>query len=150
VRSTHTRTVVCLGSDGSAGGDGDCMEAAPADRDECPATQACEEIIGAVKATLHLGNDIDDIPAGSEARHSFEFSFKVDVAIALGDIGAERVVIESVAGGSVVVVFFVLPGADGTAGEKGAKLVQMLGHLQPFLAVLPHECMGQLTPFGPT
>jgi hypothetical protein len=29
-------------------------------------------------------------------------------------------------------------------------LAQMLGQLQPFIAVLPQECMGQLASFGPT
>jgi hypothetical protein len=36
------------------------------------------------------------------------------------------------------------------ASEKDAKLAQKLGQLQPFLAVLPPECMGQLASFGPT
>jgi hypothetical protein len=34
--------------------------------------------------------------------------------------------------------------------EKDAELAQKLGQLQPFLAVFPQECMGQLAPFGPT
>jgi hypothetical protein len=35
--------------------------------------------------------------------------------------------------------------------EKDTKLVQKLGHLQPFLAVLvfPQKCVGQLAYFGP-
>ena len=36
------------------------------------------------------------------------------------------------------------------ASEKDAKLAQQLGQLQPFLAVLPQECVGQLASFGPT
>ena len=36
------------------------------------------------------------------------------------------------------------------ASEKDAKLAQKLGQLQPFLAVFPQECMGQLASFGPT
>ena len=39
---------------------------------------------------------------------------------------------------------------DPPAGEKEAKLAQKLGQLQPFIAVFPHECMGQLASFGPT
>ena len=31
-------------------------------------------------------------------------------------------------------------------GEENAKLAQQLGELQPFLAVPPQECMGQLAP----
>jgi hypothetical protein len=33
--------------------------------------------------------------------------------------------------------------------EKDAKLAQKLGQLQPPIAVLPEECMGQLASFGP-
>jgi hypothetical protein len=34
--------------------------------------------------------------------------------------------------------------------EKDARLAQKLGQLQPFLAVLPQECIGQLAYFGST
>ena len=34
--------------------------------------------------------------------------------------------------------------------EKDAKLAQKLGQLQPFIAALPQESMGQLASFGPT
>ena len=34
--------------------------------------------------------------------------------------------------------------------ERRAELAQKLGQLQPFLAVFPPECMGQLALFGPT
>jgi hypothetical protein len=34
--------------------------------------------------------------------------------------------------------------------EQDAKLAQKLGQLQPFLDVLPQECVGQLAYFGPT
>ena len=34
--------------------------------------------------------------------------------------------------------------------EKDAKLAQKLGQLQPFTAVFPQECMGQLASSGPT
>jgi hypothetical protein len=34
--------------------------------------------------------------------------------------------------------------------EKCAKLAQKLGQLQPFIAVFPQECLGQLASFGPT
>jgi hypothetical protein len=40
--------------------------------------------------------------------------------------------------------------ASGWQSEKDAKLAQKLGQLQPFIAVLPLECMGQLASFGPT
>ena len=35
-------------------------------------------------------------------------------------------------------------------GENDAELAQKLGQRQPFVAVFPQECMGQLAPFGPT
>ena len=40
----------------------------------------------------------------------------------------------------------------GDASEKGAKLAQKLGQLQPYIlvAVLSQECTGQLLYFGPT
>ena len=38
----------------------------------------------------------------------------------------------------------------GGCSEKDVKLVQKLGQLQPFIAVLTPECMGQLASFGPT
>ena len=34
--------------------------------------------------------------------------------------------------------------------EKDAELAQKLGQLQPFIAALPQDCMGQLACFGPT
>ena len=40
--------------------------------------------------------------------------------------------------------------AEGGCSEKDAKLAQKLGQLQPFIAVFPQECMGQLASFGPT
>ena len=36
------------------------------------------------------------------------------------------------------------------ASERDAELAQKLGQLQPFIAVFPQECMGQLASFGPT
>jgi hypothetical protein len=36
------------------------------------------------------------------------------------------------------------------SSEKDAKLAQKLGQLQPFVAVFPQGCMGQLASFGPT
>jgi hypothetical protein len=39
--------------------------------------------------------------------------------------------------------------ARGAASEKDAKLAQKLGQLQPFTALFPRECMGQLASSGP-
>jgi hypothetical protein len=41
-------------------------------------------------------------------------------------------------------------GPAARQSEKGAKLAQRLGQLQPFLAVFPQEYVGQLASFGPT
>ena len=67
---------------------------------------------GSVRAQLTVEADIDYIAPGTAARASFELHFKEDVASQL-QIVAERVVIESIAAGSVIVTFSVLPGADG-------------------------------------
>ena len=44
----------------------------------------------------------------------------------------------------------VIHSRSGRASEKDAKLAQKLGQLQPFIAVFPQECIGQLAYFGPT
>ena len=42
-------------------------------------------------------------------------------------------------------------GRDASAAsETDTKLAQKLSRIQAFLAVFPHECMGQLAHFGPT
>jgi hypothetical protein len=43
-----------------------------------------------------------------------------------------------------------LDAADLDTSEKDAKLAEKLGQLQPFMAVFPQECVGQLASFGPT
>ena len=40
--------------------------------------------------------------------------------------------------------------SHGSRGEKDAELAQKLGQLQPFVAVLPQECVCQLASSGPT
>ena len=40
--------------------------------------------------------------------------------------------------------------ASRLPSEKDADLAQKLGQLQPFLAAIPRQCMGQLASFGPT
>jgi hypothetical protein len=37
-----------------------------------------------------------------------------------------------------------------TEGEKNTKLAQKLDQLQPFIAVFPQDCIGQLASFGTT
>jgi len=43
-----------------------------------------------------------------------------------------------------------LPGRAARQGEKDATLAQKLGQLQPFIALFPQECTGQLASFRPT
>jgi hypothetical protein len=40
------------------------------------------------------------------------------------------------------------PLADSS--KKDSKLAPKLGQFQPFIAVFPQKCMGQLASFGPT
>ena len=75
---------------------------------------APEETPGAVTAQMQLNKDIADIPEHSAERTAFETAFKTDVA-ALLSIGAERVHITSIASGSIVVGFAVLPDSHGVA-----------------------------------
>jgi hypothetical protein len=42
------------------------------------------------------------------------------------------------------------PTQSEASSEQAAKLAQKLGQLQPFLAVFPQKCMGQLASSGPT
>jgi hypothetical protein len=42
------------------------------------------------------------------------------------------------------------PEPEPDTSEKGAELAQKSGQLQPFIAVFPQDCMGQLASFGPT
>ena len=61
-----------------------------------------------------------------------------------------RVVVQTDDDGRVSGYAGTLNTPDAPPGEKDATLVQKLGQLQPFIAVLPEECMGQLASSGPT
>jgi hypothetical protein len=50
---------------------------------------------------------------------------------------------------SIIFLFPVPTHGGGGESEKDAKLAQKLAQLQPFIALLPHECMGQLASFRP-
>lgn len=67
-----------------------------------------------VRAQLTVEVDIAYIAPDTAARASFELHFREDVAARLR-VGTERVVIESIEAGSVLVTFSVLPDATGTA-----------------------------------
>jgi hypothetical protein len=78
---------------------------------------------GSVTATLTLSGDLETVAgtAGSTERTTFEASFKADVAAAINPpVSSERVSIISIAAGSVVVVFEVLPSADGVSVSASA------------------------------
>ena len=68
------------------------------------------ENITHVEVILEL--DIESIPPNSTARTTFERDFVSDVATTLG-IARDRVQIEAILSGSVIVVFAILPTADG-------------------------------------
>jgi hypothetical protein len=114
--STLSRTVTCL--DESTGAvavhESSCVETKPAAQDACPQTDDCVPQSGAVTASLSLDIDIDSIAAGTPERAAFEASFRTDVATVLG-IAEERVLLLSVASGSVVVTFAVDPSPAGVA-----------------------------------
>jgi hypothetical protein len=67
-----------------------------------------------VAATIKLNTDISKIPAGTAARATFEAAFTSDMAKLLGSIDKTRINIISIAAGSVVVAFYVLPDSAGT------------------------------------
>ena len=78
---------------------------------------------GSVVATLTLSGDLETVAgaAGSTERTTFEANFKADVAAALNPpVSSDRVRIVSIAAGSVVVVFEVLPSADGVSVSASA------------------------------
>ena len=65
-----------------------------------------------VRARLALALDIATIPVGSAARASFVESFASDVGTRLG-VSASRIVVNSIASGSVIVDFSILPDSSG-------------------------------------
>jgi hypothetical protein len=56
------------------------------------------------------------------------------------------------AGSSCATAGWAAAGWTGWTSRKweDAQLAQKSGQLQPFLAVFPRDCMGQLASFGPT
>eukprot|EP01045_Picozoa_sp_COSAG04_P010101 COSAG04_NODE_609_length_12066_cov_55.131695_4_plen_1371_part_00 len=74
--------------------------------------------LNSLTASLELDMDIASIPEGTPERASFESSFKIDTAAALGGIGPDRIRILSIQSGSIIVDFAVLPAADGTGLER--------------------------------
>jgi len=91
--------------------------------EECPYYR--EEDVGAVAASLVLNADYSTLAIlGTPERDSFESSFRRDVAAMLGaitngGISEDRVVIKSMAAGSTVVDFLVLPpAADESSSEE--------------------------------
>lgn len=62
---------------------------------------------------VRLNLDLASIPVGSEARQNFTTLFVSDVSVALG-VSSERVQIEQILAGSIIVVFAILPALDGT------------------------------------
>ena len=72
-------------------------------------------VLPKIRARLVLALDIATIPPDSAARASFVEAFAADVGAQLG-VGASRIIVNSIASGSVVVGFSILP--DPTTGEE--------------------------------
>lgn len=96
-----------------------------------------------VRAQLTVETDLAYISPGTATRASFELHFRQDVAAQL-EVSAERVVIESVAAGSVVVTFSVQPDSNGvgfapTALARtfgGGRQIDIAGHPVAGLTIL--------------
>eukprot|EP01045_Picozoa_sp_COSAG04_P000429 COSAG04_NODE_10_length_43369_cov_4.059025_9_plen_618_part_00 len=88
------------------------------DDGQCPAREFEAAVVNSVAARLTLNGDFWALATGTE-RTEFENSFKADVAEELG-IDAGRIEILTVAAGSTVVDFLVLPATDGTPIETSA------------------------------
>jgi Ca2+-binding EF-hand superfamily protein len=93
-------------------GEGDCPEPPPPP----PANS--------VVASLSLNTDLATIQEGTEERRLFEEQFKGDVAGLVG-VGVDRIVVTSIAAGSIVVDFLILP--DGSVAFSTAALETVFG-----------------------
>jgi hypothetical protein len=72
--------------------------------------------VGAVEVTVTLDLDIADVgDAGTPERVAFESSFKTSLAATIDGVLPSQIIVTGVTGGSVVVDFVIIPGADGTA-----------------------------------
>ncbi len=70
--------------------------------------------VGAVAARVILACDPVNFGEGTPERAAFESQFQADVAAALGGIAPNRVRVQRIYAGSMVVDFLVLPAPDGT------------------------------------
>ena len=100
-----------------------------------------EADIGSVAASLTLNIDIAELAVGTPQRLQFEENFRRDVAVRLGGISVDRVVIKGIEAGSAVVVFLVLPDpneveqSDPAAFESGMSELLLTTFSEPEVAI---------------
>lgn len=120
--TTLKRLVECKNQDGDAGYG--CPGTAPSAEIKCSGTEACgidsalnpkSEVVK--KVTLTLATTMDYV----NAQPTFKQDFSKDVA-ALLKTTADRIYIESIAAGSVVVIFVIREGANGELISNAAIL----------------------------
>jgi hypothetical protein len=116
------RCEACGDCDGYTGGCGDCglPDVGAADCTAMcivqPSPAEAAAIVGAVEVTVTLDLDIADVgDAGTPERVAFESSFKTSLAATIDGVLPSQIIVTGVTGGSVVVDFVIIPGADGTA-----------------------------------
>jgi hypothetical protein len=92
-----------------------CADIGQTDDDADPSTPCRADVGVSLQADVTLDIDIGAIGAtGTTARSAFESEFATDMSVLLG-IQPNRIQIEAIAGGSVVVQFTVAPAADGAS-----------------------------------
>jgi hypothetical protein len=121
--TTLKRVVECKNQDGDAGY-GVCPGTAPSTEIKCSGTEACgidsalnpkSEVVK--KVTLTLATTMDYV----NTQPTFKQDFSKDVA-ALLKTTADRIYVESIAAGSVVVIFVIREGANGELISNAAIL----------------------------
>ena len=121
--------------------------------DEELGCRRAEELIGMIKqarpfsSLLPLFSLSPDFSRSSRALF-FVFSTSLALLSSLLCVCLSSLYISSVSL-SIISLFSVPAHGGGGESEKDAKLAQKLAQLHPFIALLPHECMGQLASFRP-
>ena len=76
---------------------------------------------------MRVDGDLDELPPGSQAEAEFKLAFAHDIARATG-VHLDRVQIEELRAGSVVVDFAILPSLDDTGPTVGSALTTLNEH----------------------
>eukprot|EP01046_Picozoa_sp_COSAG06_P051779 COSAG06_NODE_8533_length_2137_cov_1.939647_1_plen_374_part_10 len=111
-----TACIDCAVGQHAAGGGVLCQACEEGEIDlDSDASTPCTVIVGDVlQASMTLPIDISTIEEGTPARVTFETQFINDLSVDLG-VEPAQVIITGITGGSVVVDFEILPGADATS-----------------------------------